>query len=645
MPSVVAAPSILSACPRVSPSVLTIDPPLARDLDDAIGASLLRGGGWCVDVCIADVAAAVPSGHALDQAARSKGSTVYAGPMMKEPMLPVTATLAMSLLPRQQRKMVWVRMMLDPNLNVIDLVVTRVEARTRGRLSYGEADAAIADNTHLLHGELVSLSTLAGALFSKRHSASGAIWDTKEGLFTDEEGSVRTLSASEAHRSHLIVQELMILTNAALAAKAVRENRPVLYRNHKPRGLSSGLRADVVKELSSFHGRGKDLLGRIRQLNSRIGPAELGIAAGGHWALNLPAYAWFTSPLRRYADLVNLRALFGEPVPRDLGAVADELTLLERTRREAAVERQRAKALASLVPYVERGDALSLQGIPFRRVVRACEAAGVHGLDLRAEFLHRLAMRTLESKDAYFLLTEGQWAMAEDMSARLVDHIMATRGLPLQIANHLLQKGIIDPPAQCPTHRETDNLLWRNAAEVMNLKDLDLPEAVPSTTVASNPKGAALELAQARGASLTFLPATKSGGDHEPVFRCGVVWDKGGDRLTCHGEGGTKKEAERSAALALMSKLVPEALSDVVTVGVRPEDNPKGRLLERATRERATVRFSEALRSGPDHAPMFAVTVRWSCRGNIWEADGKASSKKAAEQQAASILIDRIDIA
>lgn len=624
--------------PPARPRVFSIDPPLSRDLDDAIGALQHEGGAWTVDVCIADVPDAVKPDTPLDRQARDKAFSTYLGPMVKEPMLPRSLTETLSLLSRQTRNVAWVRLTLSPGLDVTGVTLSRIQASTRWRFSYAQADAALADPNDQHHRDVAALWTLARMLLARRHANAGALWNPDNGIVTDEEGVLRRLSAMERHQSHLIVQELMILANSALAAHAAANGIALLYRNHNPRGLEPGSRNGAAADFPD--GRPDDLRAHIGRLAANIGPAQLGTSPEGHWGLNLPAYAWFTSPLRRYADLVNLRALFGEPMPEPLAGLAADLTARERENKLSTAEHLRARAMTSVIRLIQQGDAQSLRGIPFRRVVRAWQHAECDAFDILADLDTRLATATLDPKDVLFLLTEARMLLPDAMTERLARHVATVPGLALQIANHMLQTGLLQEPPLLTARQRAETLTRRalDALELPHVPDIETPpEPLPA-----NPRSALNERAQACGATVTLTGCSRSGPTHAPRFTLALQWAHGETRHTASGEGPTKKDAERAAAETLLQGL-PKTLPLCPSHPPQPQHpNPKGKLLERAVKSNATVAFSEAIRHGPDHAPAFTVTVSWNKGITCLQSEATAPTKKAAEHKAAADLIHKL---
>ena len=351
-------------------STFTIDPETAKDFDDAISVRA-EGGGLRTYVHIADVSFFVHADTPLDRGAAERGFSVYV-PGLVAPMLPHdVADDACSLRPNQDRLTVTVEVPFDADLRTGEPLFYRSVIRSRARLTYGQAERILA-GTERAEPEIEEGLGLAERLATelrRRRFARGALHiETREITFAfDGRGGVeRAWSESEPH-AHVLVEELMILANEAVGALLAGRRRDALYRVHEspdpqsverllsvladldvptppapdPERLTSAGAAKLVGEISdrvtaytARSGRGVEafralVLRSLKQ--ARYDPRNL-----GHSGLASTAYCHFTSPIRRYPDLVVHRALLrelgaaDEPVPGDLPELADQLSARER---------------------------------------------------------------------------------------------------------------------------------------------------------------------------------------------------------------------------------------------------------------------------------------------------------------------------
>jgi ribonuclease R len=352
----------------------TIDPETAKDFDDAI-STRREGDGVRVWVHIADVSAFVPAGAPLDRGASERGFSVYV-PGRVAPMLPsALADDACSLRPHVDRLCVTVEVPFDRALAAGEPVFYRSVIRSRERLTYGRAEAILAGR-EAADDELADALRLAERValeLRRRRFARGALRiETPEVVFSfDGRGGVERAWLEHEPHAHTLVEELMILANEAVAGLLAGRRRPALYRVHErpdaqaiallvakladlevptppmpdeerltPAGAAE-LAAAVGARVDDFvrrAGRGVEafpalVLRALKQ--ARYDPANL-----GHSGLASRAYCHFTSPIRRYPDLVCHRALLHEigagddPIPDDLDAVAEHTSARERQAAE-----------------------------------------------------------------------------------------------------------------------------------------------------------------------------------------------------------------------------------------------------------------------------------------------------------------------
>jgi ribonuclease R len=358
----------------------TIDPVTARDFDDAVSAVALGDGSWRVWVHIADVAAYVTPRSLVDREAYRRSTSVYV-PGMVEPMLPrALSNEACSLVPGAPRAAVTIEMMVSER-GVRRSSMYRSLILSDERLDYDRVDRIFAGTQAAAEpwgGPLAAARAASAALGALRRAASesgrgsgrGALEvDSAEPQFSfDRDGNVEMAELSEQTESHRLIEHLMIAANEQVA-KFLSEHRiPALFRVHErpempaverlidqlesldvptppvPRGhLTPQQAADVVGEASVMvadwvrrNGRGGRALTSLvlRSLKQAYyDPRSL-----GHAGLALTHYCHFTSPIRRYPDLICHRALLsaiaGEPTP-DASWVASAGPWTSKREREA----------------------------------------------------------------------------------------------------------------------------------------------------------------------------------------------------------------------------------------------------------------------------------------------------------------------
>jgi ribonuclease R len=395
----------------------TIDPETAKDFDDAISVRQ-EGDGLRAWVHIADVSHFVPAGSPLDRGAARRSFSAYV-PGRVAPMLPPDlADDLCSLRPNLDRLCVTVEVPFDAELQPGEPTFYRSVIRSRERLTYGQAERILGgkERADADVEEALRLAERLALELRRRRFARGALRiTTREIVFAfDGAGGVeRAWLESEPH-AHLLIEELMILANEAVAGLLAGRRREALYRVHErpdPTAISlligklaelevptppapeaerltpgqaatlAGEISERVSEYIESSGRGVEafpslVLRALKQ--ARYDPKNL-----GHSGLASPAYCHFTSPIRRYPDLVCHRALLRELGAADEPAADDLADLAEHTSaRERAIAEVEHRAddicLAWLLEAVlyERGWETTFAG----------EITGVIGSGLFARF-------------------------------------------------------------------------------------------------------------------------------------------------------------------------------------------------------------------------------------------------------------------
>ncbi|MGF1503339.1 MAG: ribonuclease R [Paracoccaceae bacterium] len=353
--------------------LLTIDPADARDHDDAVAArpdpDPDNPGGHILWIAIADVAAFVRPGAALDREARRRGNSTYF-PDRVAPMLPETLSADLcSLIPSVDRLCLGLRVVLDAEGRKRSHRFCRGVMASRAALSYTDAQAAIdgypsAAAVPWLDTALRPLWAAYGALARAREARQPLALDLPERqVVLDAEGRVTGIPIRERFDAHRLIEEFMVLANVC-AAETLEGRRPLLYRVHEepdPERIEA-LR-ETVESLGLSLAKGQVLT--TRDLNRLLAQAEATEATEmvnlrvlraqtqayyapenfGHFGLNLPRYAHFTSPIRRYADLIVHRALISALGLGPDGQTAEEAAALKDTAQAiSATERRSMEA-------------------------------------------------------------------------------------------------------------------------------------------------------------------------------------------------------------------------------------------------------------------------------------------------------------
>ena len=351
----------------------TIDPPTARDHDDALAIEPTTAGGVRLWVAIADVAHFVAEGTPLDAEARSRGNSVYF-PDRALPMLPEALSAGVcSLVPDVDRLAVVAELAVDGEGRVTQRRFHRAVIRSRARLDYAtasrvmEGEGAAPGGDERVSAALVALGRLARKAMRRRFDAGSIDFDLPEPeVVLDDEGRVIDIVAAPRTLAHRAVEESMLLANRAVAEVLTGAGVPAIFRNHAPPGMGDvddlrrslaalGLSDAAAVGVLDLHeitravarAEGGPLERIVHRLILRaMSQARYEVECRGHFALAFDHYLHFTSPIRRYADLVAHRALVqtmngterAAPAPRALGNLAAHLCVRERVAVEAERE-------------------------------------------------------------------------------------------------------------------------------------------------------------------------------------------------------------------------------------------------------------------------------------------------------------------
>lgn len=477
--------------------LITIDPADARDHDDACYAhaddDAKNKGGHVVWVAIADVAHYVTPGSALDVEARKRGNSTYF-PDRVVPMLPdrLSGDLC-SLHEGVPRACLAVRMVLDAHGNKISHRFTRAMMKSAASLNYVEVQAAIDgkpnDKTKpLLSPVLEPLYAAYNALVTARKQRQPLDLDLPERkIILAEDGTVTAVDFRDRLDAHRMIEEFMVLANVAAAEELVKKRKPLLFRVHEE---PSPEKLDALREVAASAGLvlAKGQVLQTRHLNHLLTQAEgtefdeqinlstlrsmtqayYGQENFGHFGLALKNYAHFTSPIRRYSDLIVHRALIsGHNWGKD-GLSPNEIERLEDTakhiseteRRSMMAERDTTdRYLASyLSERVGAEFSARIAGIARFGVFARLNETGADGLIPirtlgREYFRHDAEAQTLTGAETGLTLGLGV-----PVTVRLAEAVPVTGGLILELLTvdgKTMPKGSSGHRGKGPVRRKT----------------------------------------------------------------------------------------------------------------------------------------------------------------------------------------------
>ncbi|MCZ6669884.1 MAG: ribonuclease R [Acidobacteria bacterium] len=362
---------------------ITVDPPTARDHDDAISLEQAADGGVRIGVHIADVAHFVPEGSATDLEARLRGTSVYF-PGTCLPMLPerLSADIC-SLLPGSDRLTMSVFFGIGPDGSVRDVRIMPGKIRSRARMTYGQLAEILEGKTPTPAGfpplYFQELEESARRLKSHRNSRGSIDLDLPDpSLILGDDGRMAGIDPGERNAAHTIIEEFMLAANEAVARWIFSAKVPSLYRIHErpdPVKLES---FNSILEQFGFHLPGpylnlpsrafQDLLQSfrgcpeepvlIRLLLRSLQQARYSEEPRGHFGLAMRMYSHFTSPIRRYPDLVVhriLKRLLAKGSIPEIEKEALRGSLPEIARESSRTERVAERAEREMIDWMTIG--------------------------------------------------------------------------------------------------------------------------------------------------------------------------------------------------------------------------------------------------------------------------------------------------
>ena len=360
--------------------VVTIDPADARDHDDAISVRMLEDGDYEIGIHIADVSWYVKPGSAIDREAWERATSVYLVDRVV-PMLPESLSGGLcSLVPDEDRLTLSAVFVISVDGQVRNSRFARTVIRSAARLSYEDALRILESNESdsEIGASLRILSGICRAIRQQRRDRGAIDFSIPEAVVDlDSEGHAVAIRERPRLETHRMIEDLMILANETVAQLGEEHDLAMLYRIHEPpsedrlEGLrrvaavfgaalpARGIRPrDLARLIRSMSGKPQEYLVSTVALRS-MKQARYSVKNVGHFGLASDAYLHFTSPIRRYADLVVHRRLVRWLSGKRASGKAFDQEALERTARHASERERRAE-------QAER-DSIELKKIEYMR--------------------------------------------------------------------------------------------------------------------------------------------------------------------------------------------------------------------------------------------------------------------------------------
>ena len=419
--------------------VFTIDPSDAKDHDDALSIEPLTDRTWEVGIHIADVSHYVERGGPLDLEALRRGTSVYLVDRVV-PMLPhVLSSDLCSLRPDVDRAAVSLFVTLDAGGGIRGHRFERTRIRSRHRLDYDQVQEVLSGNAHIderTDKDLETLAKLARSLREKRIRRGSLDFNLPEArVIVGADGTPVDIQKVVQLESHRMIEDFMLLANETVAKETVQKKLPIPYRVHEPPAPD---RLDELRRFLATLGypiketrvTGKDLQ---KILNAVDGKPEGALISTvilrsmararyqpqnlGHFGLGTESYAHFTSPIRRYPDLmvhrVVIRALIdGKTIPDEWGGDALSQAADRSTVREGlATDAERDSVALKKAEFMEQH-----LGEEFSGTVSGVTAFGI--FVLLDEYYVEGLVHVNSLMDDYYLLREEEYALVGERTGR-----------------------------------------------------------------------------------------------------------------------------------------------------------------------------------------------------------------------------------
>jgi ribonuclease R len=428
--------------------IVAIDPADARDHDDAVWAAQTEDGGWHAIVAIADVSFYVRPGSALDKEARRRGNSVYF-PDRVVPMLPEELSAGIcSLKEGVDRAALACHLTISPKGKLTAWRFTRAVVRLAANIAYEDAQAAIDGEESpvpaaLVESALKPLWACWAALKAARDERAPLDLDLPERrIVLDEKGRILSVAPRERLDAHKLIEDYMIAANVAAAKALEAKVAPVMYRVHEPPSREKLVALkDYLKTFEIEFALGQvvrpatfnhiiDKMGEaafrpqvMEQILRTQTQAYYAPVNAGHFGLALGSYAHFTSPIRRYADLLVHRSLVGAyrlgpgeltgEEAATMETIGESISLLERRAMEAerdTVDRYVAAYLSEKVGEIIDARITGVQPFGFFATVEGLGGDGLVAAATLGQDYYRYdeASRSLTGDDSGTRYTLGQ---------------------------------------------------------------------------------------------------------------------------------------------------------------------------------------------------------------------------------------------
>ncbi len=434
---------------------LSIDAEETQDIDDTIWV-VKNGDTYICDISIADTASLIQADSPIFEIASKNIVTKYLR-NYSIPMIPnVLSKDLLSLQCNSSRPAINFHIELDALLNVVHFEISERKIRNAAKLSYEKVARMLLDNSDDSQTLEVLLNAYELALkLSTKRRLMGALayFDEAKGIYTDEEGNIKSFANKDIALAYLIVQEMMVLANSETAKYFAEKDIPFVFRNHTVKGNIPD-REEVHSQLVNALQNKSMFSSFVSRMSIWQNRAQYEVSLKGHYALNLPAYAHVTSPLRRFADMINhviIKAhLQGKELPisvEHLNEYCQNINQFMLKQQEDKHEHFKKMAQTQISENLLSYDSNALADMDakeFKIIIKNLREA--HNIKSRLidEIQRRVEQASLAAIDIYYILFESRWLDNKtDFKTLLFESIPTRQGLSTEILTLLQGQGKI----------------------------------------------------------------------------------------------------------------------------------------------------------------------------------------------------------
>jgi len=525
----------------------------------------------------------------------------------------------------------------------------------------------------------------------RREKGALAIYDIVSGWATTEEGQIVRILPEKSHLANIIIQEFMILANTAISEFVAKKEIPILYRNHTAKSIAPN-RDQFLADLNNLLMNSSSINAELLQdrINLVINKATYGPYLEGHFGLNLTTYTHFTSPIRRYADLINHRIISavidGRKPPYSINELDEIATHINQINAQIQSEKSKhfkSKAKDKAIKAIESVNFEFYKDKDFYRVIKAFFNGNNSSYKLEKEIIKRLRINKLAVKSISLILfyknENPSCPMIQEEALKMLSKkpAIAMQALIIGCQKNHWDLPVFNSIATGESHAtlftaiasmninnrkymsdeckaSSKKLAEQNAALSLISKIIEIdiddnvktdPEDIIENIEVQNYKGQLCELVQINKWAQPVYLVKKSGLEHNPTFFCvAEIFIDEEFYKTKSIQGKNKKEAEQNAAKELLN-IIPKPIKNKEWEHLSSSiSNPISELNDYCYNSNIPMPiYSSEVQIGPSNITTVQVNCSIIIKDETFKTTGIGLNKKIAKQKAASMMIEHLD--